>query len=82
MAQCLPLEFKRPLAFLGRYALEIYLAHSIAAAAVRVLLLHSGISSLSIHLTAGFFAGLLVPLALGCLARSYAPFVFAVKVRG
>lgn len=82
LVQMLAQEFSRPLAFLGRYALEIYLAHSIVSAAVRVLLLRSGIDAPSIHLTTGLAFGICAPLALGYVARRHATFVFTWKARG
>lgn len=82
LVQILPQEFSRPLAFLGRYALEIYLAHSIVSAAARVLLLHIGIKEPSIHLAMGLIAGICIPLALGYASRKHVPFVFVLKTRG
>lgn len=70
--QLLPIG-RGALIILGRHALEIYLAHSIASAAVRILLNHFGITSPPVHLTTGLVAGLTIPLALGYTARMHAP---------
>ncbi len=82
LVQMLPQELSRPLAYLGRYALEIYLAHSIVSAAVRILLLRTGINTPSIHLAAGLAFGIFAPWALGYVARRHAPFVFTLKASG
>jgi fucose 4-O-acetylase-like acetyltransferase len=50
--------------FLGRHSLEIYVAHTMASGAVRVVLQSIGITSPTIHLIAGTGAGLLLPLAI------------------
>lgn len=82
LVQLLPKAIARMLGFLGRFALEIYLTHSIISAAVRVLLFHSGINAPPIHLATGLVAGVFVPLALGYVSRKYVPYVFALKIRG
>lgn len=58
------------LEFWGRLSLEIYVAHTIASAGVRVLL-KSGLhhSGLATHIALGVLAGMLVPIALHLLAR-------------
>jgi fucose 4-O-acetylase-like acetyltransferase len=56
--------------FVGQRSLEIYLVHILAAAAVRVALLKAvHVTQWSIHLPAGFFAGVLAPLALWWACR-------------
>jgi uncharacterized membrane protein YcfT len=58
------------LAELGRLSMEIYVAHVLAYAAVRVALLRGlGISSLPVHLLLGCLAGLLLPVLLAVAAR-------------
>jgi len=81
LVQLLPRVFGRPLEFLGRYSLEIYLVHSIASAAVRVLLLHVGVGSPSIHLAAGLVAGIGAPLVLVYVASERFPFLFVLRTR-
>jgi fucose 4-O-acetylase-like acetyltransferase len=65
------------LRLLGRYSLEIYVAHTIASAAARIALLKFGhISAPGPHLILGTLAGLFVPLVfarfLDCIGFRYA----------
>jgi len=55
------------LQYLGRYSLEIFVAHTIASAGTRVALSHVGIAAPFFHLTIGIAAGLLGPLFLAQL---------------
>jgi fucose 4-O-acetylase-like acetyltransferase len=66
-------------AFAGRHSLEIYVAHTLATAAVRIGLSSLlGIKSPLIHISLGVAAGLLLPLALVLLCeRAGLRFVFA-----
>jgi hypothetical protein len=69
------------LATLGRYSLQIYVAHTIASAGVRIVLAKVfRIGDPSIHLILGTIAGLLVPLALALLSeRWHFEFLFHLK---
>lgn len=70
MAACVAVSFwmarSRGTAFvasLGRRSLEIYLMHTLASAAVRVVLSRVlGIDSIAVHIVVGTVAGLLLPL--------------------
>lgn len=54
-----------PIRFLGRYSLEIYVAHSIAAAAVRITLQKvAHLTALAPHIVLGTLAGLYIPIIL------------------
>lgn len=55
---------ERVISFLGRHSLEIYVAHTMASGAVRIMLQAIGVGSPTVHLIAGVGAGLLLPLAL------------------
>jgi fucose 4-O-acetylase-like acetyltransferase len=58
-----------PVRAVGTFSLEIYLAHILAAAAVRVLLLKLHVTQWWIHLPAGLIVGVLAPLALAVICR-------------
>jgi fucose 4-O-acetylase-like acetyltransferase len=69
------------LAILGRYSLQIYLLHTFASAAVLIALQRLGLADPFLHLTAGTFAGLVMPLTAACLAdRVGAGFLFRLKL--
>jgi hypothetical protein len=68
------------LQYLGRYSLEIFVAHTIASAGVRVALSHAGITAPFIHLSSGIAAGLLGPLFLAQVFRRY-NFRYAYSLR-
>jgi fucose 4-O-acetylase-like acetyltransferase len=66
-----------PLSLLGRYSLEIFVAHTIAAAAVRIFLQDlAHITNIPAHLVLGTLAGLLFPIllakGLGRIGLNYA----------
>lgn len=69
--------------FLGRYSLEIYVAHTIASAGVRIALLKFGnISDPALHLVLGTVAGLGLPIALALLLEKVGfPFGFTLGRR-
>jgi fucose 4-O-acetylase-like acetyltransferase len=50
--------------FLGRHALEIYVAHTIGSAAARIMLGVFHVRSIEIHIIVGVAAGLCLPLAI------------------
>jgi fucose 4-O-acetylase-like acetyltransferase len=59
-----------PLAFLGRRSLEVLVAHTIAAAAARVLLARGlGVRDAAAHLALGTAVGVAVPLLVAAAAR-------------
>jgi fucose 4-O-acetylase-like acetyltransferase len=57
-------KFLRLVAFVGMNSMIIYLAHVIFAAGMRAFLLYFGLRDVALHLTAGFLAGMIVPLFL------------------
>ena len=62
---------------LGSYSLEIYAAHTIASAGIRIALrqlLHIG--DPATHVVLGTVGGLVLPLALGVYSRRHAAFLF------
>ena len=52
------------LAFLGRRSLEIFLAHIIATAGTRIVLVQLGVNSPALHLFMGTVVGVMAPLVL------------------
>lgn len=48
----------------GRASLEIYVAHTLASAGFRIILLQLGVHDMAIHLVGGLVAGIAFPLAL------------------
>ena len=58
----------RALAYAGERSMPIFLAHVIFQAAVRVVLLKFGITSLPVHLILGTTAGLILPIILNDVA--------------
>jgi fucose 4-O-acetylase-like acetyltransferase len=71
-------EIAVPFSALGRFSLEIYLAHVLAYAGARILLARVlGVTSLPVQLAAGIIAGLACPLFLVVLARvAHFPYLF------
>ena len=64
-------KFGPALRLLGRHSLEIYVAHTIASAAVRIALSKfAHVTALAPHLILGTFAGLYLPVGLGPNIRS------------
>lgn len=57
------------LEYVGSRSLAIYVAHVIAIAGARVLLVDLGVRSIPVHLVAGMLAGVLGPLALDMAVR-------------
>ncbi len=55
---------------LGACSLQIYVAHSMASAAVRIALHHAGVDALAVQLLLGTAAGILAPFALVRLTES------------
>ncbi|PKW28001.1 acyltransferase family protein [Phycicoccus duodecadis] len=77
-----PAALSAVLTLLGRRSLEIYLAHIVATAGARVVLLQLGVGDLTVHLLAGTVAGLVFPLALWWGAeRLHAPWLFRLPSR-
>ncbi len=67
----------RPLAALGRRSLEVFLAHIVATAGIRIVLLHLGVTEVTTHLVLGTTAGVAFPLALWWAGeRVRAPWLF------
>ncbi|RKW70686.1 acyltransferase family protein [Galactobacter caseinivorans] len=54
----------RPLAYLGRHSMEIFLAHILGASGARIVLNKLGIEAAGPHLILGVLAGLAFPLVL------------------
>jgi fucose 4-O-acetylase-like acetyltransferase len=72
--------FGRAIQFLGRYSLEIYLVHTIAAAGVRIALANvMHVSDPAAHLVLGTSAGIYGPIAL-VLFLNWIGFHFAFKL--
>lgn len=70
------------LEYVGSRSLEIYVAHVIAIAAARIVLVHLGIRSIPLHLVAGMLAGVLGPLALQlAVRRAKLPSPFRLTLR-
>lgn len=69
------------LAGLGRYSMEIYLAHILATAATRIALGLVGVESAVVHLLAGTLAGVLLPLLLVPVAKVI-PWIFTPPALG
>ncbi|WP_435009253.1 acyltransferase family protein [Tundrisphaera lichenicola] len=69
---------------LGTYSLEIYVAHTIASAALRIALQKLlKIQDVTTHLVIGTVGGIVLPLLLGLLCRRYhAEFLFRYPRRG
>lgn len=74
------LDFVR---ILGTYSLEIYVAHTIGTAGLRVILQKVlKIQDVTIHIAIGTTGGILLPLILGLLCRRYhGEFVFRLSRR-
>jgi len=75
------LDFVRTL---GTYSLEIYVAHTIASAALRIVLQRIlKVQDVTTHLAIGTVGGIVLPLLLGLLCRRYhAEFLFRYPRRG
>ncbi|TSD48939.1 acyltransferase [Rhodococcus sp. KBS0724] len=68
----------RPLEFLGRRSMEIFLAHVFAINAVRVVLNKAGVDSPAIHIVLGTIAGVALPLLLWWVVTRFRnPFIFS-----
>lgn len=73
----------RALAFCGRHSLEIFLAHIIATAGTRTLLLAGGITTPVVHIIAGTILGVVAPLVLWRLGPAVRmPWLFALPTVG
>ena len=55
--------------FIGRYALEILVLHTMASAAVRISLSSADVRSPALHFFAGNAAGILIPIAISSVFR-------------
>lgn len=55
--------------FLGRHSMAVFLAHTAFSAAMRIVLLKTGISDPNLHLLLGTVVGLLGPVALALFAQ-------------
>lgn len=64
------------LAYVGVHSLEIFLAHTLATAGVRIALSKIGLTDPMLHLLLGTIAGVVVPLALWLLTRRYLPWLW------
>jgi peptidoglycan/LPS O-acetylase OafA/YrhL len=70
----------RVLEFLGRRSLEIYVAHVLGAAGMRIVLLQLGVASAPLHFILGVSAGVLLPLGLWWFASTFGiGFIFSLK---
>ncbi|QWW19284.1 acyltransferase [Schaalia sp. 19OD2882] len=63
-------------AAVGRRSLEIFLAHVLALAATRILLVKVGVQAPVVHIAAGTVAGVAGALALWWLTRTWAPWLW------
>ncbi|WP_175954779.1 acyltransferase [Schaalia sp. Marseille-Q2122] len=64
------------LAYVGLHSLEIFLAHTLATAGVRIALSKIGLTDPMLHLLLGTMTGVVVPLALWLLTRRYLPWLW------
>ena len=64
------------LAYVGVHSLEIFLAHTLATASVRIMLSRLGLSDPTLHLIVGTAAGIVVPLVLWVLTTRYLPWLW------
>jgi fucose 4-O-acetylase-like acetyltransferase len=71
------------LTYLGQMSLEIYLAHVLAYAGTRIVLLRVlHITSMPIHLVSGLIVGLGLPVVLAIIAKRYKfPYLFRLPMR-
>lgn len=67
---------------LGRWSLQIFVAHTIASAGVRIVLRRAGVEDAGVHLALGIAAGIAIPVLLQwvCL-RLGVPWLFAWPAR-
>lgn len=71
-----------PLSFIGEHSLEIFLAHIIATAGIRIALDRLGVETLWVHVPAGVAVGVGLPLGLWWLGRRIGfPWLFTSPVR-
>lgn len=56
------------LSFVGQRTLEIFLAHILATAGIRILLVQLGVDDLATHVLAGTFGGVMLPILLWWVA--------------
>jgi hypothetical protein len=68
---------------LGVYSLEIYVAHTIASAGIRIALQKGlKVQDVNVHIILGTVGGLLLPLILNSLCRRFhAEYVFRIPRR-
>lgn len=77
---CPRLSWGRYLEILGRASLQIYVAHTIASAGVRIILLRLDIRDVWMHLGLGIAAGVVFPLLLDWFVRKQGiGFVFFLR---
>lgn len=76
-------SYNRALSYFGRFSLEIYLLHILAAAGSRVLLIHLfGVTNIVCHLIIDTLVGVGAPLFIVIVARSlHANFLFVAPWR-
>ncbi|RLP08991.1 acyltransferase family protein [Propionibacterium australiense] len=66
----------RLLAYLGRRSMVIFLAHTIALAAARILLVRLGVESVPVHLVVGTVVALAGSIALWWATRRWLPWIW------
>ncbi|WP_026460540.1 acyltransferase family protein [Schaalia suimastitidis] len=66
----------KPLAYVGRYSLQIFLAHVLAMAATRIVLVKLGVTDVTVHVVLGTAVGTLVPLVLWHLTKVALPWLW------
>ncbi len=67
------------LTWMGRWSLQIYCLGLICTAATRWLLVRSGLGDFTVHLLAGTFVGIVVPMAVAYLDSQYFGFLFRLR---
>jgi fucose 4-O-acetylase-like acetyltransferase len=80
LSRCRGMDFVR---VIGVHSLEIYVAHTIASAGVRIVLVKGlSIHNIVAHVASGTFGGIVLPLLLSQFCRSYhADFLFRLPAR-
>lgn len=64
------------LAYVGVHSLEIFLAHTLATASIRIALSKAGLADPAVHLVLGTVMGVVVPLVVWAATRRYLPWLW------
>lgn len=64
------------LAYVGVHSLEIFLAHTLATAGVRITLSKVGLSDPTLHMLLGTVMGVVVPLVVWAVTKRYLPWLW------